>query len=417
MLGAIDRENDFIHVKGDFTYNDLFPLLATIHAATEKYGFSDLTLDFKDCTSAFPPEMIALCSQIIEKRENGTYIHLNMPSDEKLKRLFEKANWAYLLDPRRYEPVANNFFNTHIPATQYTKSTEQFTIVNKIVDNILGAIPHMQREDFSAFEWAINEITDNVLTHSESIIGGIVALSLSHEKKKVQYMVSDAGIGIPETLRSGDSYKGITDVEALQLAIKEGVTRDKNIGQGNGLFGSYEISNQCNGTFRLRSGYADLLYSKKRELKISQQKVPYNGTFVHGEIDFSIPGLLADALSFNSDKHMPSHDFIDYKYQPEADGTIAFILKDEADSFGSRPAGTPIRNKLKALCEISDYKKIRIDFLGVPILSSSFADEAFGKLFKEIGPLTFMQKIEFINVHSTCKNLIDKAITQRVKGN
>jgi hypothetical protein len=49
---------------------------------------------------------------------------------------------------------------------QYTE--DQQTAVNRIADAILGAIPDMDRADFAAFEWAISELTDNVLTHSES---------------------------------------------------------------------------------------------------------------------------------------------------------------------------------------------------------------------------------------------------------
>lgn len=47
-------------------------------------------------------------------------------------------------------------------------------------------------------------------------------------------------------------------------------------------------------------------------------------------------------------------------------------------------------------------------------MSSSFADEAFGKLFLEAGPVTFMQKFEFINVMETVQQLINKAISQRM---
>jgi len=410
----IIRENDFINISGDFLYSDLFFLLANIHKAVEDRGFSDLTLNFKGCTSAYAQEMVVLCAQIIAKRQNGIYIHLNLPEDEQLQKLFQNANWANLIDPRRYEAAPNTFYSAgHIPATQYTSSNEQFTIVNKIVDNILGAIPDMKREDFSAFEWAINEITDNVLTHAQSSVGGVVALSLSSKKKKVNYVVADAGLGIATTLRSGE-HKGISDVHGLQMAIREGVTRDRSIGQGNGLFGSYEISQACNGVFRIRSGHADLYLSSKRELKITSEKILYNGTMVAGEIDFSIPGLLADALKFGGQKSEVTYDFIDAKYSPNEEGKVLFVLRNEAVSFGSRPAGTPIRNKLRTLCDTHDCKKILVDLEGIPILSSSFADEAFGKLFKEIGPLEFMSKIEFINVMGTCKNLINKAIAQRM---
>jgi hypothetical protein len=54
-----------------------------------------------------------------------------------------------------------------------------------------------------------------------------------------------------------------------------------------------------------------------------------------------------------------------------------------------------------------------IDFADVPLVSSSFADEVLGKLFVELGPLTFMQRFEMRNVQTTVKQLVDKAIAQR----
>lgn len=69
---------------------------------------------------------------------------------------------------------------------------------------MLGAIPELERTDFAAFEWAVNELTDNVLVHSESTVGGLVQVSTFVKfSKRVQFVVADAGIGIPTSLRSG----------------------------------------------------------------------------------------------------------------------------------------------------------------------------------------------------------------------
>jgi len=413
MTAEILRDGNTINVRGDFGFADLSSMLAAIHSATEKAKYTDITLDFEHCTSAFARDMIPLCAQILQKRRQHIYAHLNLPNEPKLKRLFEKSNWAHLIDPRRNDPAPPDFYNTHIPATQYHSTDEQSKIVNQIVENILGIVPEMQRADFQAFEWAINEVTDNVLTHSFSDIGGVVALTLSKDKKLVEYIVADAGIGIGNSLRSG-AYKGIQDVQAVDLAIKEGVTRDKKVGQGNGLFGSFEISHNSNRYFKIRSGHAELT-SAKKTLRISNLSVPYNGCLIAGEIDFSIPGLLADALKFSGEKHESPFDYIDHKYHADDQGILRFMVKDETNSFGSRPAGTIVRNKLRQLSAISDYRKIQVSLEGIALISSSFADEAFAKLFKEIGPLTFMGKIELVDVSKVCKDLIDKAVLQRMK--
>ncbi len=60
--------------------------------------------------------------------------------------------------------------------------------------------------------------------------------------------------------------------------------------------------------------------------------------------------------------------------------------------------------------------KIYIDLSDIPIMSSSFADEVFGKLFLEAGAIEFMQKFEFVNMTETVKQIIDKAVSQRMSG-
>jgi len=64
---------------------------------------------------------------------------------------------------------------------------------------------------------------------------------------------------------------------------------------------------------------------------------------------------------------------------------IVFILRDEAVSFGNRLAGPPVRNRLANLLSMAKGSKVIVDFRDVPLVSSGFADDIFGKLFVEIG--------------------------------
>ncbi|MGE3145013.1 MAG: STAS-like domain-containing protein [Pseudorhodoplanes sp.] len=58
---------------------------------------------------------------------------------------------------------------------------------------------------------------------------------------------------------------------------------------------------------------------------------------------------------------------------------------------------------------------IEFDFSGVHLISSSFADEVFGKLFVDLGPIRFGQLCKFTRVDPTVQNLIDRAIAQRMR--
>ena len=139
------------------------------------------------------------------------------------------------------------------------------------------------------------------------------------------------------------------------------------------------------------------------------------GTIVVCAIDYSHPLLLEEALNIGPHKFAPV-DMVELKYEATDEGNILFMLRDESSSFGSRAAGTPLRNKIKNLLAFSDEKKLVVDFAGIHLVSSNFADEVFGKLFLELGPLNFSGKLEFRSIDPTVKLLVDKAIVQRMTG-
>lgn len=94
---------------------------------------------------------------------------------------------------------------------------------------------------------------------------------------------------------------------------------------------------------------------------------------------------------------------------------MSFLLRDECTSFGSRVSGKPVRQKLHNIIKMTGSRLINIDFGGVPVISSSFADEAFGKLFLQLGPIRFMQRVHLVNTIDTVESLINRAIEQRMK--
>ena len=78
-------------------------------------------------------------------------------------------------------------------------------------------------------------------------------------------------------------------------------------------------------------------------------------------------------------------------------------------------SGKPVRNKLLNLVRMNGGGVVCIDFAGVPLLSSSFADEAIGKLFLTLGPVAFMQRVKLHNMMDTVEGLVNKAIAQRMQ--
>ena len=409
-FGLVTRDN-VLSITGPLGMANYCRVLAAIYERTSVRGYDEITLDFSQCEAAFAGPMLALCAQVGRMKATGVECRLELPRDKSLSKLFLNANWANLIDSSTHH--ASRFRgSSQVPAMHFVSAEDQSKAVNQIVDTLLSSLSNLKREDLAAIEWSINEITDNVLNHSESATGGYVQLSTFKKRNIVEYAVADAGIGIPSSLRR--SFPELTsDIAALDRAIREGVTRDKAIGQGNGLFGSFEICWKSQGYFEADSGYGRLSLNDNRRMRIRQDKIPYQGTLIVAAIDYSKHDVLKEALRFGGKPHTPI-DYIETHYESRDGQRIVFVMKNEVASFGSRVAARPVKIKLQALATMCSQQKVFIDFAGIPVISSSFADEVFGKLFVDLGPVNFSKAFEIVNIEETVQGLIDLAIKKRL---
>lgn len=408
----VERDGNTINIAGDFGVSDFPYALALIHQAIQNAAFQDLNVEFAHCERIEPPAILALITQLCTHRSNGIDIKLGLPLNRGLRQLFINSNWAHFICPDKFD-ASQYGDGKQLPIFHYTNGQEQHDAVNEILERLLSTITGFEREHFRAIEWALNEITDNVINHAQSQIGGFVQLTSFAKKQSVQVVVGDAGVSIPKTLR--DSHSNLTsDQAALDVAIREGVTRDRAYGQGNGLYGSWRITKLSKGKFSIYSRNAKLISNEQAGLHVTSEKIPFTGTLVTLEVPYSQKNMLADALNFGGRQLQPI-DLIELRYESAASGVLTFSLVNESPSgFGSRDAGEPVRKRLLNFFRTSDARKILIDFADVNLVSSSYADEVFGKLFAELGPILFSSRFEFTNIDPLVRQLIDRSISQRL---
>jgi anti-sigma regulatory factor (Ser/Thr protein kinase) len=390
--------------------DDIFPVSAALYNLVNRQGYKDIILDFSQCTFLDVKFMLPVVTAARWYRGEKVDFELILPTDQSCSRLLVNANWAHLITPEKYEARDDRNKN-HLSAIQYTNANEQNDAVNRSIDVILRSIGGLDRPRLKALEWSLNEITDNVLNHSESSVGGIVQVVTYAKKQAVEFLVCDAGIGIPRSLRQGRP-EYVDDVRALRAAIEEGVTRNKATNQGNGLYGTFRCCEVSGGDFDAISGNV-ILRHRETGLHVSRNNIPIKGTFIRASINYSFEQLLERALVFKGKAHDPGADYIERVYQSHGDD-INFRVVQELDAFGTREAGKLARTKIENLMD-RGRAPIVFDFDEVHLISSSFADEVFGKLFSDLGPLRFGQLCKFKNVDSTVQTLIDRAITQRIR--
>lgn len=409
MACRIESQGNIIKIVGSFQLDQLWRASATLHNLTTRLGYANIVLDFSGCTGAMPAPMLGLCAEAGALRERDVDVDLRLPEDPRIARVFVNSNWAHEIDPNNHKRSSYKGYR-NLPAARFATHEDQSTVVNRMVESILCSIDGIERGDLAAIEWALNEITDNVLVHSLCATGGLAQITNFARHPRVEFSVSDAGVGIPETLRG--RFERLSDSELLERATKEGVTRDPALGQGNGLFGTFSVANANNGTFHILSGHGMLAYSRG-ELRLSNERAPFPGTLVVATMDCSNPRALAEALRFGDIAYHPL-DYIETRYEDRAEDRLIFRMHEETLSCGSRVAGTPVRQKLLNLTRMNPGRRIAVDMSQVPLLSSSFADEVFGKLFKILGPLAFGAALDMRDVGAIARGLIDKAIAQRM---
>lgn len=382
-------------------------------------GSKDLSLNFRECTHAYPDAIMQLVVSLEAVRSDGVDATLTLPSDDGLSRLFLNTNWAHFLAPKQFD-LQSRHHEWHLPVSRFTDYSEQQRTVDQIVDIVMGQM-RLSRNLIDGLEWSLNEITDNVLNHADSgSRGGLALVTTYPSSSRISFVVGDSGRGIPASMREG--FPGLqNDAQALEEAVKAGVTRSPDAGQGNGLAGTLRIATGTGGSFTLTSGRAQLkVYRDSQDMDYTERLYPrpesrrLPGTVVSVDVSLESAFSLRDALGFTGVDSAPDWDIVDARYMDSETNALRLVLSDQGTGFGTRSAGALIRTKCLNLLDAEPGAPLVLDWGGLPLVSSSFADEAIGKLFVALGPLAFSARVRHVQMEPLVRSLIDRAILQRV---
>lgn len=258
--------------------------------------------------------------------------------------------------------------------------------------------------------WAINEVMDNVILHS-GIGKGFVMAQLNNKNSRLNVCIYDYGFGIYKTLLKSD-FKPRSAVDAITLSIKEGVTRDKKIGQGNGLWGLNNIISQSDGRLSIISGKGGILFSNRGEVaKPCYEIVMLNKDNQSTTVSFILN--LNNKISLK--EALKGHDVTDMFIENlKGDfGDITYKIADVGSGTGTRESGLQMKNELLNIYNITK-SKIIIDFDGVGIISSSFADEFIGKLIDDIGFYQYQSIFQLVNMNEGIRPIFEASLKKRL---
>lgn len=411
VFRTVTRSKNAIRFSDRLNDKALRDFVPTLFEALSR-GFQEIVLDLRQVEKAYADAVLPLICLLDARRTRGNTFRLLLPEAPHLRQLFLNANWAHYLDSAH--PPLNMEHPQHLALRRYETHAQQQEAVSAVLDVVLRNMD-LRRDVIAALEWSINEITDNVLNHARSPAGGLVHVNTFGDEHKITFVVADGGRGIPAAMRQ--AFPDLReDANALSEAVKAGVTSIPDSGQGNGLAGSLRIATYAEGSFKIVSGKATLSVFRDPRTSAYRTKkarlprgVEFLGTTVVMELSTSAVFDISEALSLDA----ALADVVDLRYATDG-GDLVVKVCEESLGVGTRHAGVELRQKCKNLLNAEPTKRLILDWCKVPLISSSFADEAVGKLFVELGPTTFAGRVTHVGAEPLVTSLLDRAVMQRV---
>ncbi|MEN9609211.1 MAG: hypothetical protein RLZZ628_25 [Bacteroidota bacterium] len=289
--------------------------------------------------------------------------------------------------------------------------------VNVLVDGFVNELREIEQFETGVLDgltWSLNEVMDNVLQHS--LIGhGFVMGQIHRRTKHIAFCVFDNGQGIYNSLKNSPHAPASPQI-ALQIAVKESITRDKSVGQGNGMYGLHQIVKQNQGSLTIISNSALYQLNSKGNIielsNISTLSEDNGGTLVDFQLDYKKKVSISDALII---KGQPYTGYVNYYLESLENelGDLVYILRDWSLGVGTRPSGKALRTKI-----LNNYRDTRrrivLDFSNINVISSSFADELVGKLLLELGFFGFNNIVKLKNMNELIQQLVQRSVAQRM---
>ncbi len=142
-----------------------------------------------------------------------------------------------------------------IPLTVITNTDELTSFIKDMIPLL-----HLEPKQVEPIKYIISELVRNVLEHSDSANGAILAAQYYQNSNTIRIGIADTGVGIKETITK--SHKAVTHLEALKLAMTPGITGTTRkeggteFNAGAGLFFIKSIAKVNRDFFMIYSGNA-----------------------------------------------------------------------------------------------------------------------------------------------------------------
>ena len=246
-----------------------------------------MVFDTRDCESLCPVVLMFLSMQSDLLREMGVKVRGVRSNDGKAFYLLKIFGFFPTLESSIPEEIKQQ----SVGVRKITQVRELSDLVQDLV-TLIKARTSCNVKTGAALDWVLTELLDNSGTHGykcyttgeKTYPKPVYACGFSYEDR-VEIAIGDFGQGIHESLKL--TYPEIEIKEALEMAIKKGVSGHPNGSPGFGLYGASELARRGGGSFYIwSSGHGIEVRGGSKPLLFSG--IPTNGTFVSFSLNKSM---------------------------------------------------------------------------------------------------------------------------------
>ncbi len=255
-------------------------------------------VDLGDVEFVDPHGMVSLLELGRWLAREGRAAELHEPLSDEVDAYLERMGfWAQAarffrgVEPR---PAPRRASDVLLEATPIERAADVHGILARVRARARAIlVRHLAYDDRAVdrFLVALSEVCQNVLEHSEDV--GFVAIQKYAYRETlgrnvVKIGVSDLGVGMRATIE-GRLGRLRGDLEALEKAVIEGVSRHADPGRGHGLRAVRETVTAWEGKLVVRSGAARLalLPAWARGMAREERLAPFPGT----QLFLTLPAL------------------------------------------------------------------------------------------------------------------------------
>lgn len=351
----------------------------------------------------FPRGAVSFAAALQYLKSVGYPIQIESASDRVRDAKVLTPQKAATFDPTKQR--VTNVVWEYCSVVEANLLTNEFT--RAIEDNV-----RCEAGVIDALTWCLFEVLDNVFQHSRAECG-YVMMQLHPKSRRCAIAVSDTGIGVHKSFVEAGVYRADTAYDALKLAVQERVT-SKSKNMGNGLYGLIRVVGLNGGSLSIQSGRGILDF---RDGKLDGSASPtrpvlepefHQGTTVDWQLNTAAQVRLSDALNmpYPADSRLEKIE--------DEEGEHRLLVREFEEGIGSRTSAASIR--LRLVNYLADgVPKLVLDFDGLNVVSSSFADEVLGKFVLEFGEKCYNERFRLDRATPTVRAIIARAIRQRVE--